>query len=80
MNSMDIERQEKERGVQPAAAVAKKQPGPAKRLKTYNFITVDKNYYSQEVSKLANNGATIYAVTTNPDVRNSYDVHYFTVA
>ena len=48
--------------------------------KTYGFITVDKNNYTEKVSSLANCGATIVSVTVNQDIRNSYDVHYFTVA
>ena len=48
--------------------------------KTHGMITVDKNNYTAKVSALANSGATIISVTVNADVRNSYDIHYFTVA
>ena len=51
-----------------------------KGTKTYAFITVDKNNYTEKVSALANGGATVYAVNTSDAVQNSYDVHYFTVA
>jgi hypothetical protein len=81
-NSMDDERDAIAAAAQnkkSAVAVAKK-PGPAKKQKFYSFITVDKNAYNREVSRLANEkGAIVYAVTVSGDVRNSYDVHYYTV-
>jgi hypothetical protein len=61
-----------------ATAAAAKKPGPAKKLKQYGYITVDKNNYTKNVSELANQpGVTILNVTTNPNVLNSFDVHYF---
>ncbi len=51
-----------------------------KGTKIYSFITVDKNNYTEKVSALANNGATVYAVNTSDAVQNSYDVHYFSVS
>jgi hypothetical protein len=61
-------------------AVVKAAPVAKKITKTYSYTTVDKNNYTQKVSDLVSNGATIVTITVNQDVRNSYDVHYFTVA
>ena len=61
-----------------AKAVAK--PVVAKKVvRTYGFVIVDKNNYSQRVSDLVNNGATIVAILSDPNVMNSFSVHYFTV-
>jgi hypothetical protein len=50
-----------------------------KGVKTHSFITVDKNNYTAKVSALANSGAIIIGVTVSQDMRNSYDIHYYTV-
>lgn len=55
-------------------------PAPAKKVKTHGYITVDKNNYTPKVSELANTpGTTILGVTVNPNVLNSFDIHYFTI-
>ena len=60
-------------------APVKKVAAPVKKLKTYSFVTVDKNNYTKVVSALANDeGATIINVSANLQVMNSYDVHYYT--
>jgi len=49
-----------------------------KKVRTHAYLFVEKNNYSKVVSDLANSGATIVAITTNSDTRNSFDIHYFT--
>jgi hypothetical protein len=69
-------------------ATAKKTPAPAAKKvvpvakkKVYAYITVDKNNYTQKVTDLVNvSKATIVTITVNQDIRNSFDVHYFTLS
>lgn len=55
-------------------------PAPVAKNRTYSFVIVDKNNYSRVVSELVNNQkAQIVAILTDPNVMNSFSVHYFTV-
>jgi hypothetical protein len=52
-------------------------PGPVKKVKQYSVALVEKNTYNTAMNALVAKGAEIVAITVNPDVRNSFDVHYY---
>ena len=54
-------------------------PGPVKKVKKYDVASVEKNQYTQQMAVLEAKGAVVIAVSTSPDVRNTFDVHYYTL-
>jgi hypothetical protein len=66
--------------VQMATRASAQPVAQTKGVKTHGLLWVEKNNYAAKVSALANSGATIIGVTVNQDTRNSWDIHYYTVA
>lgn len=63
----------------PAVKTAPK-PVVKKSVKTYSCALVEKNKYELQMAALVAKNATIVTITVNPDMRNSFDVHYYTVS
>jgi hypothetical protein len=61
---------------QKTAPVAKKAAPVKKAVTTFSCQMVEKNKYEDQMADLAKKGAKILAITVNPDMRNSFDVHY----